>query len=443
MKIAIIGAGITGMGAAWLLNQKHAITVYEAASRPGGHSNTVLVEAAGTTIPVDTGFIVYNEATYPNLIRLFATLGVETEASDMSFSVSARRGQLEYEGSLRGLVAQPSNLARPSYWRMLKDVARFYREAPALLQDPAEETLTLRDYLSTNGYSDAFVEDHLLPMGAAIWSSSLDDMLEFPAVTFIRFSLNHGLLKIAGRPQWRTVTGGSQAYVEKLTAAFADRLRLGSPVKTVRRTQHGVLVRDAAGAEDRFDHVVLACHADQALAMLGDDATPDERFVMGAFRYAANRAILHRDAALMPRRRAAWASWNYLAGDRRDGRRKVAVSYWMNKLQNIDPKVPLFVTLNPYEEPRPSTVIGEFVYHHPQFDAGALAAQHALPSIQGRYRTWFCGSYCGYGFHEDGLQAGFAVAEALGAPAPWAGEIVPMSPAAVTAAPLPMAEAAE
>lgn len=438
MRIAIVGAGIAGLGAAWLLHRRHEIVVYEAGGHAGGHANTVDVEVGGRRIAVDTGFIVYNERTYPNLVRLFATLGVPSEESDMSFAVSRDQGRFEYAGSLGGLLAQPTNLARVDYWRMLRDLLRFYREAPALLE--TGEEISLGAYLARGGYGRPFVQDHLLPMGAAIWSSALDDVLDFPALSFVRFCANHGLLDMAARPRWRTVSGGSREYVRRLTAPFAERTRLATPVAAVRRTPGHVIVRDGRGQEERYDQLVLATHGDQALGILGADAAPDERAVLSAFRYARNRAVLHRDARLMPRRRRVWSSWNYLgeAGADRDPR--VSVTYWMNRLQNIDTAVPLFVTLNPLHEPDPETVLGAYGYDHPQFDAAAIRAQRALPKIQGIRRTWFCGSYCGYGFHEDGLEAGFAVAAALDAPAPWADVIVPASPAAAAVAPLPPAQ---
>ena len=443
MKIAIVGGGIAGLGAAWLLSQRYDVTLYEANGYPGGHSNTVTVPTRAGPIPVDTGFIVYNAPNYPNLTRLFDHLGVATEASTMSFAASLDDGRFEYAGSLGGLFAQRSNLLRPRLWRLLLDVLRFYREAPHLLDaepaSPGNDEPTLGDFLAARGYAEPFVRDHLLPMAAAIWSGDPDDMRAFPLRTFIRFFQNHGLLQLADRPQWRTVTGGSREYVRRLTAPFRSRIRLNRPVAAVTRMLHGVLVRSEDGTVERFDQVVLATHGDQALAILGRDATPAERVVLGRFGYSSNRAILHQDPRLMPRRRAVWSSWNYIGG--RTG--AVSVTYWMNRLQNLDPAHPLFVSLNPVAEPDPSTVLAGFTYQHPQFDSHAIAAQRRLPDIQGQDRTWFCGSYCGYGFHEDALQSGLAVAAALGAPAPWADEVTPMTPAAVHATPRPLQAAAE
>ena len=303
---------------------------------------------------------------------------------------------------------------RPSHYRMLLDILRFYREAPVLL-DGGGHGPSVGEYVVRNGFSSAFIDRHLLPMGAAIWSATPERMMAFPASSFARFLDNHGLLSLGNRPQWMTVRGGSRAYVERITARFADRIRVGRPVVAIERQPTGVRVRDAKGGEDVFDQVVVASHADQALAMLVRP-TPAERRVLGSFHYSANEAVLHADPALMPRRRRAWASWSYMAPDvDPDARSRVSVTYWMNRLQNIDPRVPVFVSLNPTVQPRPQKVFRTFHYDHPQFDAAALEAQASLPLIQGADRVWFCGSYLGWGFHEDGLASGLAVAEALGA----------------------------
>jgi predicted NAD/FAD-binding protein len=443
MKLAIVGGGISGLSTAWLLARRHEVSLFESADYLGGHSNTEEIAVDGRPVPVDTGFIVYNEHNYPNLTRLFAELGVETAASDMSFSVSLGAGGFEYFGSAPGLFAQPSNLLRPAFWRLFRDLLRFYRAAPGLAARLDLDRITLGDLLAEGGYSNVFARRHLLPMAAAIWSSSLDDMLAFPARTFVQFFENHGLFSMGERPQWRSVLGGSRRYVEALSAPFRDRVHLATPIVAVRRTPAGVILRDAGGQERRFDQVVMATHADQALAMLGEDASRDERRILGAFRYQENRAVLHRDPALMPRRRRVWASWNYLAEGDAEITRRGAVSYWMNRLQRLDTTQEVFVTLNPLRAPAPHLTHGEFVYHHPQFDHAALKAQQHLPSIQGRERVWFCGSYCGYGFHEDGLQAGLSVAAALGQPAPWVAELVPMSPAWRAVTPVVPAIAAE
>ncbi|MDR6288472.1 hypothetical protein E9232_000979 [Inquilinus ginsengisoli] len=437
MRIAVIGTGISGLGAAHLLRSRAEIVLYDGAARAGGHANTVDVGQDGRQVPVDTGFIVCNQATYPNFLRLLGTLGVATEPTDMSFSFSAAGGRFEYAGdTLGGLFAQRRNAFRPAHYGMLRDILRFYREAPGHL-DAGSADLTLGDLLAGGGYGSGFVHDHLLPMGAAIWSCPTAEMLRFPARSFIRFFANHGLLSVRDRPVWRSVPGGSRRYVEALTAPFAGSLRLGTPVASLHRTAIGVVVRDAAGQEDRFDQVVVATHADQALALLAE-ATPLEREVLGAFRFQGNDAVLHDDPALMPQRKRAWASWNYLSEDRRGG--AVSVTYWMNRLQPLPGLRPVFVSLNPFRAPRPGSVLARIRYDHPVFDHRALAAQAAIGTIQGRGGIWFCGAWCGYGFHEDGLAAGIAVAEALGARRPWAVE--DMSPAAQHCRPLRPAEAA-
>ncbi len=411
-SVAVIGSGISGLGAAWLLSQHHQVTLFEADSRAGGHSNTV--DAPGKRpVPVDTGFIVYNTASYPNLIALFDHLGVPTAPTEMSFAVSADGGAYEYGGSsLAALFGQPSNLLRTDHWRMIADTLKFFREAPDPAANTADESLTLGAYLAQNRYSDAFVSRHILPMAAAIWSTPSARVLDFPVASFVRFFANHGLLQVRNRPQWRTVVGGSRTYVERILRSSMIETRLDEAVHTVLRHGAFATVRTAR-ADNRFDAVVIATHADDALALLGDSDS-DERRLLGTFSYVKNRAVLHGDASLMPRRRRLWSSWNYL-GSGHGPDASLCVTYWMNKLQPLGADAPqLFVTLNPPREPAPGTTIATFDYAHPMFDGRVMAAQRQLWQLQGRRHTWFCGSYFGYGFHEDGLQAGLAVAEHIG-----------------------------
>ena len=421
LDIAVIGSGVAGLSAAWLLSKRHRVTLYEREQRIGGHSNTLEVPCGARGVAVDTGFIVYNDRNYPNLVALFEWLGVPTRASDMSFGVSIDGGRLEYQGgSLRGVFAQPANLMRPRFVRMLRDILRFFRTARGLL-DTGEADLTLRAWLARERYGAGFVEDHLLPMAAAIWSVPAREILEFPARSFVRFFANHGLLDYDGRPRWRTVAGGSREYVRRLLEDARPAVVLGAGVERLSSDAGGVSVSDATGRTRRFDHAVVAAHADEALAML-DDPTPAEAAILGAFRYQRNLAVVHRDAALMPRRRQAWAAWNYLAERRSADPHdlSLSVTYWMNRLQGLDPAWPIFVTLNPVRAPRQDLTVAEIAYDHPCFDGAALRAQASLSAIQGARRIWYCGSYCGYGFHEDGLVAGLAVAERFGVRRPWA-----------------------
>ena len=420
LNIAVIGSGISGLSAAWLLDKKHTVTLFEADNRIGGHSNTVTMDVNGQKVPVDTGFICFNEATYPNLCAFFDHLDVSVHRTDMGFSASMARGAYEYAGGTYwGLFGQPSNLVRPSHWRMIKDILRFFREAPGDVGTLNNET-TLMQYLERENYSRGFIDHHLLPMAAAIWSSKLDDMMAYPARAFIRFFQNHGLLQVEGRPKWGTVVGGSRVYVSKLLADSSIITKTGTGIKKVKRLANGVSLTDVHGAEHHFDQVVIASHGDQALAML-DDPSHNESELLGKFAYAKNKAVLHRDRRYMPRRRLTWASWNYLdfdekvgASQAQDEKPPLCVTYWMNSLQDLPTRENIFVTLNPPEGADIENVAAELDYMHPLFDAAAMNAQQELWSLQGVNRTWFCGAHFGAGFHEDGLQAGLAVAEQLG-----------------------------
>jgi predicted NAD/FAD-binding protein len=410
MKIAIVGTGISGLVAAHLLHPRHEICVYEAEDRVGGHTHTVDVELDGERHAIDTGFIVYNERTYPNFTRLLARLGVETQQSDMSFGLACERTGLEWSSrGMPGLFAQPSNLLRPSFHRMLRDVLRFNRESRSLLKFEADK-VSLGDYLCGAGYSSEFVEHYVLAMGAAIWSAPPRDFLHIPAATFVRFFENHGLLEARPSLPWRVVRGGSARYVERLVEPFREQIRIGRPVQAVRRDRDGVEVA-ANGEVERFDHVILATHSDQALGLLTDPSSLEAR-VLRSIAYQENDVVLHTDESLMPRSRRAWASWNYRvprkAGDR------VVVSYDMNRLQGIESRRRFLVTLNATDRIAPERVLRRFVYHHPVLDAEAVAAQKLHGEISGVGRTYFCGAYWGYGFHEDGVKSALAVCERFG-----------------------------
>jgi predicted NAD/FAD-binding protein len=413
LDVAVVGSGIAGMSCAWLLSQRHRVTLYEADERPGGHTNTVAVKTAHGALGIDTGFIVYNEKTYPNLTALFGHLGVATVPSEMSFSVSMEDGDFEYAGTdLGGLFAQRRNLIRPRFWAMLRDLRRFYAQAPRDLGLMEAQGLSLGAYLDHRGYGAAFQRDHIMPMAAAIWSTPTASMRDYPAAAFVRFCVHHGLLQAVRRPVWRTVTGGSRRYVGRLLEGLSGPLHLGRKIVAVLREGEQVRLVDVTGRSAVHDHVVIASHAHQALAMLGD-ADAQESALLGAFGTNGNLAVLHTDESLMPRRRRAWSSWNFIEQSTPGGP-KPYFSYWMNRLQGIPGETQYFVTLNPPRPPAAGTILHTEQYAHPLFDACALAAQRRLWGLQGRRRTWFCGAWFGSGFHEDGLQAGLAVAEALG-----------------------------
>ena len=420
-SIAVIGAGIAGLASARLLQARgHAVTLFEANDYLGGHSCTVDVTLEGTTAPVDTGFLVYNDRTYPLLIALFEDLGIDSTASDMSFSVRVDAQGLEWSGtSLAALFAQPRNALRPGFWRMLRDILRFNAASTAMQRDgrfaadPALAALTLGRYLHREGYSAEFRDWYLLPMAAAIWSSPRACIEDFPLQSFVGFCHNHGLLQIRDRPQWRTVTGGARRYVEKIASQLSD-VRVATPVAAVQRSASGagpVRVHTAAGSES-FAGVVLACHSDQALALLSD-ADAQERRVLGAIRYQANDVWLHTDARLLPRVRRAWSAWNYLAADDAQGQRPVAVNYLINQLQVLPFRTPVIVSLNPPFEPQPAQVLRRQQVMHPLLDAAAVAAQAQMAGLQGRRSTWFAGAWLGHGFREDGLRSAHRVLEAM------------------------------
>ena len=432
MKIAVVGSGITGIGAAWALKNDHHVTVYEADHRPGGHARTIDIDMGGYTLPVDTGFIVYNERNYPNLTNLFATLGVATKDSDMSFSVSDPGTGIEYAGSLAGVAAKKSNLVRPQMWSILRGINEFRSEQARLAAGQVPADLPISDYLAWRRYPKYFASHYLLPLAAAVWSGTGDDVAKMPAATFLSFLQNHGLIRLNDRPQWRTVQCGSQRYVDEALAEV-DEVLLSRPVVSVERTTDDVTLLDSKGERRTFDHVVFATHADTSLKILGADATAAEREIVGSFRYAANRAVVHSDPQLMPKRRRAWSSWNAIGAVTPDAANPVAVTYWMNRLQSLPGDRQVFVSLNPNTEPRDEHVIDDVMFQHPQFDARSAKGQRELGLVQGTNRTWFAGAYLGYGFHEDGLQAGLSVAAQLGSPAPWADHITPKSPAATVA----------
>lgn len=414
MKIAIIGSGISGLGAAYLLNAQHDIIVYEKNKVVGGHSRTITLDIEGKNVPVDTGFIVFNKRNYPLLTGLFEHLGVKIDKSDMSFGVSVENGGIEY-GS-KGMFAQKRNLLRPKFWGMILDILRFNKKALCMIK--GQPDITLRDFLDKMKMGDWFRRYYLQAMGAAIWSCSVETILDFPAQTFLNFFKNHGLLTVNDHPQWYTVSGGSQEYIKKLTKDFTDKIRISSPVVSVKRFSDYVTVEDASGDKQDYDHVIFACHADQALAML-KDATIEEQEILGSFSYQDNHVVVHSDTSFMPQHKNAWASWVYLSHNLQDQQPVVSLSYWMNNLQQLNTDQTVIITLNPQRQPKPELVYDRHDFSHPVFTLQATNAQRSIENIQNNNRTSFCGAYQRYGFHEDGLLSAVNVAKELGVTIPW------------------------
>ncbi|WLH69231.1 NAD(P)/FAD-dependent oxidoreductase [Pseudomonas sp. FP2309] len=412
MKIAIIGSGIAGLTSAYLLSRQHEITLFEAGDRIGGHTHTVDVSVDGKHYTVDTGFIVFNDWTYPNFIRLLGQIGVTFKPTEMSFSVHDENTRFEYNGNnLNSLFAQRRNILSPGFWGMLRDILRFNRQAPLDLQEQRiSPEMTLGDYLKAGGYGERFVRHYIVPMGAAIWSMSLADMLGFPLQFFVRFFKNHGLLSVNNRPQWCVIKGGSSRYIEPLTRSFREHIRLNCAVHGVERDADGVVIHSAAGTE-AFDKVVFACHSDQALALLGDPSQAEQE-ILGALPYADNDVVLHTDTRLLPDRKLAWASWNYrLSGATQT---QAAVTYDMNILQGIDSETTFCVSLNQTAMINPLKILARYTYAHPQYSLAAVAAQNRWQELAGTRHTFYCGAYWANGFHEDGVVSALRVAQAFG-----------------------------
>jgi len=414
MRLAVVGSGISGLSAAWLLSRAHEVHLFERSGRLGGHTHTVEHAEDGRRLALDTGFIVFNRTTYPNLTRVFDILGVATQESDMSFAVSCRRPDLEYGSvGLGGFLAQPANLLRPGFLRLVADFLRFERVGLGLLERTPDPAATLGDLIRGHGFSAAFGRLYLAPMAAAIWSSGTAGVESFPRDALLRFFANHGLLKISGHPRWRTVVGGSSSYIPHLLRPLGDRVHAGVGVNRIERGDREVILHLTGGAVERFDGVVVATHADQALALLAEP-TSDERELLGAWTYSTNDNWLHRDPALMPRRRRAWASWNVLLEDADHAGDVVSITYHLNRLQGLDTSRDYFVTLNPPRPPAPESTIRRMTHRHPTYTVASLATQADLPRLDSRRRTWFCGAYQRHGFHEDGLTSAMRVAADLG-----------------------------
>lgn len=414
MNIAIIGTGISGLGAAYLLHQHHDLVIYEKNTYVGGHSRTIEVPIEQGMLAVDTGFIVFNDRNYPNLLGLFDQIGVPYQKSDMSFGVSIDDGWLEY--SSNGLFAQRKNLFRPQYWRMLVDVIRFNKQALSFIE--SDPTISLGNCLEQLNMGEWFKRYYILAMGAAIWSCPVETIMQFPAQTFLRFFKNHGLLSINDRPQWYTVTGGSREYTRRLIAPFEEHILLNNGAKRVVAKGNQFEVTDEQGGSRLFDHVIFACHADQALKLI-EQPSVDEQSVLSNFNYQRNHIIVHSDVSFMPQHQQCWSSWVYLSEQQQDDNHGVSLSYWMNNLQSLQTEIPIIVTLNPAKRPKKQLILDEHYFSHPIFDYGAITSQENIRNIQGKRNLWFCGAYQRYGFHEDGLLSAVNVAKSLGVNIPW------------------------
>jgi uncharacterized protein len=416
-RLAVVGGGVSGLVLAWLMRERFAVTLFEAADYLGGHTHTVDLDVDDHRFAVDTGFLVFNTRTYPNLLALFARLGVPSHPSDMGFSLRVDQPGVEWSGSnLNTVFGQRRNLLSPAFWRMLCDILRLHRQADVLLQEAETTGCSLGDLLRRHGFGRQMQDWYLLPMAAAIWSCPTATMLDYPAASFLHFCRNHGLLQVEGRPQWLTVPGGARQYVEAIVAQLDD-VRLSCPIQSVERYPEHVVLRHAGG-EEIFDQVVLAGHAPDSLALL-QDANADEQRILQAFRYQPNHAVLHTDIRHLPRRRKLWSAWNFMSGQSGPDQRPVAVSYWLNRLQPLPVETPIILTLNPLETIDPDRILGQWSYAHPVFDQAAVSAQALLPGIQGGRRTWFAGAWTRYGFHEDGVRSALNVARGLGVEPPW------------------------
>ena len=416
--IAVIGSGISGLASAWFLSQTHTVTLFEKNAKLGGHTNTVNVSVDGKTQPVDTGFIVFNRPNYPNLSAMLAHLKVNTIETEMSFSASINQGALEYSGNnLNTLFAQRRNLFSWAHWTMIRQILRFNKQAKSDLKTRTNLEMSLGEYLTMHGFNERMQSAYLLPMAAAIWSCPVSSMMKFPVGSFLQFFENHGLLNVEDRPQWETVQGGSQTYIDAMLQTARFKYQLSSPVKAVQKDSNGVMVKLQNDEQQVFDQVVFASHADQSYAMLSPELQKHFH-VINNFQYQENIAYLHQDLTLMPKRKRAWAAWNYLR-DTQHVENRVAVTYWMNLLQTLDTPTPLLVTLNPLELPDQDKTFKKIIYQHPVFDQPAMDAQHSIKALQGDHNIWFCGAYLGYGFHEDGLTSAVNLARLWNLKLPW------------------------